>query len=458
VARARRVRARGLRSIRVRSWTISEWGSLQYGDAADRIPEKEADRIAAAARQSVHAQVSGERVLEHGRHALRARNFVGVVAAPGLALEILPKIDGLGDVGEAEALGRIRHRLVHMLAAALDLDIDAGRITALGSQKDNLLELLIRLFADKLMDAARAGLPRRYAAAEDDLPALRGRLDLVRQFTLRAAAPEKLACRYDEFLVDTPLNRVMKAAVQRLRRLARRAETQRRLAELDFLYADVGPIGSVDPAAIVLDRTNGRWRELLDLARLILGQRYQTTSLGRTDGFALLFDMQALFESYVAAMLRRAYAGSGMRVVSQGGRLFCLHEIEEGGTGRGRFQTKPDILLKRGDSTIAVLDTKWKRLLSHGDDPKHGVSQADIYQMIAYGRLYRCPSLVLVYPHRGALGAAEGVQRTFRVAEGEERLSLVTCDLADGREMPHRLRAMLPDWLRSGAPAERAGR
>jgi 5-methylcytosine-specific restriction enzyme subunit McrC len=432
----------------MKSWTLPEWGSLKYGDGTDRIPEKAADRLASAARQSTPARTSDDRVLEHGRHALRARNYVGVVAAPGLALEILPKIDGLGDISDEEARGRVRHRLVHMLAAALDLDVGAGRITTLGWQKDNLLELLIRLFADKLMDAARSGLPRHYLAEADDLPALRGKLDIVRQFTARAAAPQKLACQYDDFLSDIPLNRVMKATVQRLRWLTRRTETQRRLTELEFLYADVGPLGMIDPARVLLDRTNVRWRELLDLARLILGRRYQTTSLGHEDGFALLFDMQALFESFFAAMLRRACAGSGIRVVAQGGRLFCLEEIDEnGGCGPRRFQTKPDILLKRADRTVAVIDTKWKRLASYTDDPKHGVSQADVYQMIAYGRLYCCPRLLLVYPHHAGLGSVEGVQRAFRVAEGEERLSFATCDIGDGKDMAGRLRGTLGAWM-----------
>lgn len=432
----------------MRSWTLPEWGSLKYGDAIECIPEKAADQLAAAARQSAPTRASGDWVLEHGRHALKARNFVGVVAAPGLALEILPKIDGLGNVSDEEARGRVRHRLVHMLAVALDLDVGAGRITTLGWQKDNLLELLIRLFTDKLIDVARSGLPRQYLTNMDDLPALRGQLDVVRQFTIRAATPQKLACRYDDFLDDIPLNRVMKATVQRLRRLTRRAETQRRLMELEFLYADVGPMGTVDPAKIRLDRTNARWRELLDLARLILGRRYQTTSLGHEDGYALLFDMQALFESFYAAMLRRAFAGSGIKVVAQGGRLFCLEEIDEDGvSGQRRFQTKPDILLKQAGRTVAVIDTKWKRLASYSDDPKHGVSQADVYQMIAYGRLYRSSRLLLVYPHHAGLGSLEGVQRAFRVAEGEERLSFATCNVGDGTSMAQRLRGTLDAWM-----------
>lgn len=34
-----------------------------------------------------------------------------------------------------------------------------------------------------------------------------------------------------------------------------------------------------------------------------------------------------------------------------------------------------------------VVDTKWKRISNRIDDLKHGVSQADVYQMMAYGQL-----------------------------------------------------------------------
>jgi 5-methylcytosine-specific restriction endonuclease McrBC regulatory subunit McrC len=32
-------------------------------------------------------------------------------------------------------------------------------------------------------------------------------------------------------------------------------------------------------------------------------------------------------------------------------------------------------------------------------DAKQGVSQADVYHLMAYGRLYDCPKVMLLYPH-----------------------------------------------------------
>ena len=420
--------------------TILEWETIRYGDADDEIPDANASRIAAVAAASPLAGRGGGGVLEHGRKGLRARGVVGVIAAQGCALEILPKIDTPGEHG-AEATGSIRRRLVHMLVVALDLKIDAGQVTALDWQRETLLEILIRLFSEKLVDAVRQGMPRRYVEHADDLPTLRGRLDVTRQFTVLAVEPSRLACRFDALTPDIALNRIMKAAVTRLSRIARTTDNQRRLRELAFAYADIAdvPVPALRWDEVALDRTNARWRELLNLARLLLGNRFQTTSSGGSDGFSLLFEMNTLFEEYVARMLKRALADTDRRVVSQGGRLYCLETDDQ----RGLFQTRPDILVKEGQVVVDIIDTKWKRIAARIDDPKQGVSQSDVYQMMAYGRLYGCDRLTLLYPHHASLGTTDGVIAAHRVNGSDHRLKMATIDVAVSDNFAWRIRQLL---------------
>jgi 5-methylcytosine-specific restriction enzyme subunit McrC len=76
-----------------------------------------------------------------------------------------------------------------------------------------------------------------------------------------------------------------------------------------------------------------------------------------------------------------------------------------------------------------VIDTKWKRISARIDDPKQGVSQADVYQMMAYGRLYGCPRLMLLYPHHGKLADA-GRTGSYQVIGGGDELVTATIDLA----------------------------
>jgi 5-methylcytosine-specific restriction enzyme subunit McrC len=418
--------------------TILEWQSIDYGEDIanlETIPVRAADRIAAIAAASPLSGRGGGGVIEHGRKTLRARGVVGVIAAEGCALEILPKIDFPGEPAE-NATGNIRRRLVHMLAVALDIKIDAGQVTALDWQRETLLEILIRLFSEKLVDAVRQGMPRRYVTHEDDLSALRGRLDVKRQFTVLAANPARLACRYDALSPDIALNRIMKAAVTRLASVSRSSDNRRRLRELAFAYAEIAdvPVAALRWDDVVLDRTNMRWRELFNLAKLLLGERFQTTSSGGSSGFSLLFEMNTLFEEYVARTLERALARHDLRVVRQGGKLFCL-ETANGGL----FQTKPDILIKHGARVIQVIDTKWKRISARIDDKKQGVVQADVYQMMAYGRLYDCSRLTLLYPHHLGLTNVEGIQAAHRVTGTDHWLETATVDVALAEGIAQRL-------------------
>jgi len=378
--------------------TLREWQRIGYGDDEGSIPAAQADRIAAIAQRSAFAGRGGEGVLEHGRKGLRARGVVGVIAAPGCQLEILPKIEGAGERTASDT--DLRRRLVHMLGVVHELPIDAGSMAQLGWQRDTVLELLIRLFCRRLADAMRQGMPRRYLEHEDDLPALRGRLDVTRQFSRHAVAPQKLACRFDDLSPDIALNRVMRAVITRLQRLAQAPDNQRMLRELGFAYADVTDVAikALRWDLITLDRTNQRWRDLVSFARLFLSDRHQQTSAGSIDGHALLFEMNTLFENYVARLLRRALAGSGLQVVAQGGHRDCLFEGEA-----GRFRTKPDVIIRQGGRVVMVIDTKWKRMTPQIDDPKQGVSQGDVYQLMAYSQLYNCPHVMLLYPHHGEL-------------------------------------------------------
>lgn len=420
--------------------TILEWETIGYGDEASAIPSHAADRIAAIAAASPLAGRGGGGVLEHGRKGLRARGVVGVIAAKGCALEILPKID-FPDKHGAETTGSIRRRLIHMLAVALDLKIDAGQVTALDWQRETLLEILIRLFSEKLVDSVRQGMPRAYVEHIADLPMLRGRLNVTRQFTALAAEASRLACRYDALTADIALNRIMKAAVVRLARIAQTADSQRRLRELAFVYCDITdvPISALRWDEVALDRTNSRWHELINLARLLLGERFQTTSAGGSEGFSLLFEMNTLFEEYVARILTRALADTDLHVTSQGGKIYCLETNDR----RGLFQTRPDLLVKRGNEVVQVIDTKWKRIAARIDDPKLGVSQTDIYQMMAYGRLYGCRLMTLLYPHHVALGGDERVVATYRVTASDHTIALATTDVAHSRDERNRLRGLV---------------
>lgn len=427
---------------------ILEWDYLAVDESGDDnvIPRLAADSLVATARAARVGGADGEGILVNGHRRLRAQQVVGVLVSPAATLEILPKIDGLD-------AGATRRGLIHMLAQVFDLDVASGAITDLGWQQHDLLEILIRLFCDRLFEAVHRGLPRRYVAQEEDLAALRGRLDVQRQFTVLAVSPQKLACRYEELSPDIALNQIMRAAVNRLLSIARAPENQRRLPELSFAFADVSvvPTNQLPWDRVILDRTNIAWATLLNFAKLLLGQRFQTTSTGDGRGFSLLFEMNTLFEEYIGRILRRALAGSGLDVRLQGPQDHALSKDD----GTCRFATRPDIVISQGTEHVLIIDTKWKRLKGAIDDPQRGVGQADVYQMMAYSQVYRCNRLVLLYPHHKEMGSAEGLIDTHLIRGTlDSRLITASVSLSDLSDLGDRLRILIFNKIGVVAPQQ----
>ncbi len=430
---------------------VSEWGRIAVLDrpAEGVFTRPQANLLIAAARAHPLGGDEGTTILrDHFRH-LTAGQLVGVIAAPGCSLEILPKIDRL-ETTSAEGHNAVRERLVRMLDVALGLDIGDGAASTMARQAEGLLDILIRLFADKLLTEARRSLPRAYLEHEDDLPALRGRLNVVRQFTAHAVRPDRLACRFDALSSDIPLLQIMKACVLALRRHARPAETVRKLDELRFVLADIADVsvGALAWHAVRIDRTNRRWAALFGLARLFLKRDWQAThhDLSGGQGITLLFPMNDLFEAYIAALMRRSLLPAGFNGETQGGRVFCL--IEEGDQGRRRFLTRPDIIVRdrQSNKPIAIIDTKWKRLSPAIEDAKHGVSQPDIYQMMAYGQIYACANLLLLYPHHVGLGSGP-FSTDYRVNGSTARLSFRSINVAQHElGITADLQAMFKRW------------
>jgi 5-methylcytosine-specific restriction enzyme subunit McrC len=81
---------------------------------------------------------------------------------------------------------------------------------------------------------------------------------------------------------------------------------------------------------------------------------------------------------------------------------------------------------------VKVIDTKWKMIGQNPEDKKRGVSQSDVYQMMAYARLYHCREVMLLDPHHVGLGN-EVLDSGCGMKKGNERLRIAGVDLVAGK-------------------------
>jgi 5-methylcytosine-specific restriction enzyme subunit McrC len=187
------------------------------------------------------------------------------------------------------------------------------------------------------------------------------------------------------------VNQILGAALAAIGDLPLAASVAARAAECRAHFPEVSTLHSVETAMerLVLGRNTERYREALVLARMILGQYAPQLRAGAVAVFGLLFDMNSLWERYVAALFRRADV-PGLTVRTQSSVRFWKSD------GESTRTIRPDIVVRAGPATVLVVDTKWK--VSNDGSP----SDDDLKQMFAYNELLDAPHALLVYPSDGA--------------------------------------------------------
>lgn len=330
--------------------------------------------------------------IRRGRECLRIQNYVGVIQAGGAQIEVLPKISKL-----EEDPTRTRAILIKMLKALGDAPFKDGMSADLATFSMPLFELVYRVFVEKTASVVRRGLARAYVRREGNLYYLRGKLRVSDDIKHNAGIASRMYCEYDEYKLDRPANRLLAAALDVTIRRSRNNDTQHRARELRFHLDGVAPSKDVtkDLKSVVQDRNISHYQAALANARLILRGLNPLTQTGSNTATAMLFPMETVFEAYVAKQLNRLYPD--WDVQEQARKEYLVEEH----AGRRMFALKPDLIMSKGNQRI-VADTKWK-LLDAGDTKnKYGISQADMYQMYAYGQKYLSDQStkvsLLIYP------------------------------------------------------------
>jgi 5-methylcytosine-specific restriction enzyme subunit McrC len=330
-----------------------------------------------------------------GLSRVRAGRYVGAARVGDLEVRIAPKV-------------RV-DRLLFLVGYATSGRHWRDEDLLLGEAPD-LVPVLAGALRRQTERALRQGLLQGYRTVDESSPVLRGRLREADQMHRHRGQPWPLEIRHDEFTVDIPENRILRTAIERMRRVPRiDTAARRRLRHLAARLSDASllPRGSPVPTWWP-SRLNTRYQPALRLAELVL----RTTSIeygeGGTAVNGLLLDMPKVFEDFLTTALREQLEASyGGRVRSQ-----LVRHLDVA----GRVEIIPDIVWQRHRRVAAVVDAKYK------SETPAGYPNADLYQLLAY-----CTALGLRRGHLVyAKGSGDPAVHTVRNAEVE-----IICDALD---------------------------
>lgn len=397
------------RIVRGESDSLSEsaGGTPQYRV----LPSRLYDRLERS--EVSHEEWDGKgRVIDwHLRYGIVGQ-WVGVIQIPGLQLEILPKTDNaLSEAGDGY-VDATRSNLMTMLLRGGLGTVRSRGLADLSLKRATIHDRLVDVFLDRALEELERGLDRHYAIEEGNLPVLRGKLVVAQQVTRNAAQRHRFYCRHDALTEATPISIRLKQCCRVLveRRLPESVLTKVR--DVLGILDDVPDVPFYrGEAAPVFNRQNERFEDIYSFACMVLEGQAADARRGRVETFTLLFDMDKVFERFIAATLQTEVipqlGGAVLRLQGKGDRRALLHDVN---AGRGVLHLEPDLLVEQSGKTL-VLDTKWKRL--DAAKPARPTND-DLYQLYAYLHRYQCRHAYLLYPEVGS------ASRTFYALRGHD--------------------------------------
>ena len=310
-----------------------------------------------------------------GGKFIQARNYVGVLQTKsGLTIEILPKIADKNDAERSKAV------FTKMLRTLKNFPFKSSNLASLKTQNLPLLEIFISMFLCELEALVKKGIKSDYVALEENLNFLKGKLNINEQIKRNSIHKERFYVGYSEFLSDIKINRIIKTTLKFLYKKSNSSKNQQKIREFLFIFDEVSECEDYKNffAKLVINRQVKHYEQTLLWCKIFLLSNSFTPYKGDDLAFALLFDMNALFESYVGDFIKKSFPGTILQHSEK-------HLVEEPKS----FKLRPDIFLE----SKFIADTKWKIIKSKDD-----ISQADLYQLYAYGKKHECDKLYLIYP------------------------------------------------------------
>jgi len=335
----------------------------EYSDGVIELGPEALQRLRAAAGERLQIMPGDAR----DSWIVRARQHVGVLTTPDVQVLVRPKVPIANVLLLLESDGRA-------------LSPDDGLFDYAADQE--FAPAFATLYARRLERALVAGAGREYVMLEEQLVTPRGRIDIARQVKMGWQVLP-VSCRFDEYQIDTPLNRLLVAAAERLARISGVAVATRR--SLGRSIQRLEGVGALRPSDAqrphTFSRLDEHFRPVERLARIALASGGLKDEVGRFKADAFFVDMNQLFESFVSNRLA-SLLSERFEVVTKRRVGLDLSDF---------VKMIPDLMLRADGEVLVVADMKYK-ITNEGQG-----RTSDYYQLLAYTTALRLRSGILIY-------------------------------------------------------------
>lgn len=269
--------------------------------------------------------------------------------------------------------------IYYMLAYAFQVLDEQGYRNVAIEDFDNTAELCAAILAHGISTQIKRGLGKEYIPRTEALSSLRGKIDITESIKTQALQRNLLVCSYDEFSVNSHMNRIIKSTVLLLLRADITKVRKKKLRKLLVFFDDVDAIDlhSVN-WNMQYNRNNQNYRILISICYLVFKGLLQTQSDGTTKLMDFLDEqrMHRLYEKFILEYYRREYPQISANASQIPWKL-------DDGMSAMLPVMQSDIMLTHGEKTL-IIDAKYYSHTTQIQYDKHTLHSGNMYQIFTY--------------------------------------------------------------------------
>lgn len=269
--------------------------------------------------------------------------------------------------------------IYHMLAYAFQVLREQGYKSIATEEFHNVAELCAAILCKGVSGQLKRGLGREYIEQTEALSTVRGRIDISESIKTQSIHKQQLVCSYDEFSVDSYLNRILKTTME----LLLRADVARtRKKELKKLLVFFGEVDTLDVHLINWNiryhRNNQTYRMLISICYLVIKGLLQTNSDGSTKLMVFLDEqrMCRLYEKFILEYYRREFPELHANASQIPWAL-------DDGFNDMLPVMQSDITLSK-DGKVLIIDAKYYSHTTQMQYDVHTLHSGNLYQIFTY--------------------------------------------------------------------------
>ncbi len=339
-------------------------------------------------------KIESQRFLQflHKTDEIKSNKYVGVIHYGGNKINLLPKIffDPKEDYTISET-NQIQNHILWWLSYCRKIKFPNYQ-ASLGSLKSDFFEVLIYLFSKYTRELLNNSIYQQYEEVSKELSFIKGRLNTNEYISqnLSTGRWHKLNCTYDAFVFDNEFNRIIKFVTTLLFNVTSSQDNKKNLREILFILDEVSDERATAEQCdkISFNPIFGEFETVRDYCHLFLSNCISFDYKNDLKLFAFLLPMEYVFEDFIFGFIEKEL--ESVTAKSQRSDTY-LDEARN-------FNLKPDLFLKTEFKSL-IADTKYKIVYSDEKDPKKGISQNDLYQMLAYAIRFDIDEIILFYPN-----------------------------------------------------------